>query len=107
MDLLFVCNVKLPALLVNMKVSAYTSHVPLPCISFHLVMNWGSITQPRFFPLEMRNNLQTCVYAVAEKAADIITADWKEAQGALVKNKKRDMEVDGEAKHNVKRTKRS
>jgi choline dehydrogenase-like flavoprotein len=33
------------------------------------------------FPLEIRNNLQTSVYAVAEKAADIIKSDWKEAKG--------------------------
>jgi choline dehydrogenase-like flavoprotein len=28
------------------------------------------------FPLMIRNNLQTSVYAVAEKAADIIKEDW-------------------------------
>ena len=36
------------------------------------------------FPLQIRNNLQTSVYAVAEKAADIIKNDWKEGGG--VKN---------------------
>jgi choline dehydrogenase-like flavoprotein len=36
------------------------------------------------FPLEIRNNLQSSVYAVAEKAADIIRNDWKEGKG--VKN---------------------
>jgi len=42
------------------------------------------VVDASIFPLEIRNNLQTSVYAVAEKAADIIKSDWKESKG--VKN---------------------
>lgn len=59
------------------------------------------------FPMEIRNNLQTSVYAVAEKAADIIKGDWREANDVFVKNGKREIEVDISPKQNGKRTKRS
>jgi choline dehydrogenase-like flavoprotein len=65
------------------------------------------VVDASIFPLEIRNNLQICVYAAAEKAADIIKADWREAHGAFVKNRKRGVEVDGETKQNGKRPKRS
>jgi choline dehydrogenase len=39
------------------------------------------VVDASIFPLEIRNNLQTSVYAVAEKAADIIKSDWKESKG--------------------------
>ena len=58
------------------------------------------------FPLEIRNNLQTSVYAVAEKAADIIKGDWRDSKGG-VKNGKREVEVDGSPKPNGKRVRRS
>jgi choline dehydrogenase-like flavoprotein len=45
------------------------------------------------FPLGIRNNLQTSVYAVAEKAADIIKGDWRETK-EIMKNGKREVEVD-------------
>ena len=48
----------------------------------------------------------TSVYAVAEKAADIIKGDWRETKGAM-KNGKREAEVDVSPKQNGKRTKRS
>ena len=40
------------------------------------------VVDASIFPLEIRNNLQTSVYAVAEKAADIIKSDWKEGNRA-------------------------
>lgn len=57
------------------------------------------------FPLEIRNNLQTSVYALAEKAADIIKNDWKERKG-LVKGVKRAAEPEA-VKKSGKRAKRS
>lgn len=40
------------------------------------------------FPLGIRNNLQSSVYAVAEKAADIIRNDWKESKGVKIGRKR-------------------
>lgn len=59
------------------------------------------------FPLQIRNNLQTCVYAVAERAADIIKNHWKESHGNGVKNGyKRGWEDEVEGKKNGKRMRR-
>ena len=63
------------------------------------------VVDASIFPLEMRNNLQTSVYAVAEKAADIIKNDWKERKGA-VKGVKRAADT-GVVKRSGKRAKKS
>ncbi|KAH9211706.1 hypothetical protein DL95DRAFT_411858 [Leptodontidium sp. 2 PMI_412] len=39
------------------------------------------VVDASIFPMSIRNNTQTCVYAVAEKAADIIKDDWKHGHG--------------------------
>jgi choline dehydrogenase len=57
------------------------------------------------FPLHIRNNLQTSVSTVAEKAADIIKKDWKENQ-SLKNGVKRVLEG-VEHKQNGKRAKKS
>ena len=58
------------------------------------------------FPMEIRNNLQTSVYAVAEKAADIIKDDWKAHRGNMMKNGHK-RENSTEVKQNGKRVRRS
>jgi choline dehydrogenase len=63
------------------------------------------VVDASIFPLHIRNNLQTSVYAVAEKAADIIKKDWKESQG-LKNGVKRGLEG-VEHKQNGKRAKKS
>jgi choline dehydrogenase len=66
------------------------------------------VVDASIFPLEIRNNLQTSVYAVAEKAADIIKEDWKQAKAEDIKHgHKRDGSPDWTPKQNGKRTKRS
>ena len=50
------------------------------------------VVDASIFPMEIRNNLQTSVYAVAEKAADIIKGDWRETKEAA-KSGKREAEV--------------
>jgi choline dehydrogenase len=57
------------------------------------------------FPLGIRNNLQTSVYAVAEKAADIIKSDWKE--GKAVKNGLKREASSTEVKKSGKRARKS
>jgi len=39
------------------------------------------VVDASIIPLEIRNDLQTSVYAVAERAADIIKKDWEENKG--------------------------
>ena len=39
------------------------------------------VVDASIIPLEIRNDLQTSVYAVAEKASDIIKKDWEENKG--------------------------
>jgi choline dehydrogenase len=60
-------------------------------------------------PMEIRNNIQSAVYAVAEKAADIIKADWKEKFGdgeELRNGAKRGLEYESEGRQNGKRSRR-
>lgn len=38
------------------------------------------VIDARIFPFGIRNNFEASVYAVAEKAADIIKSDWKEGK---------------------------
>jgi choline dehydrogenase len=65
------------------------------------------VVDASIFPMEIRNNLQTSVYAVAEKAADIIKADWKDAKEVFVKNGKRGFDGNFSPKQNGKKAKRS
>ncbi|KAH8592378.1 aryl-alcohol dehydrogenase [Bisporella sp. PMI_857] len=57
------------------------------------------------FPMEIRNNLQTTVYAVAEKAADIIKADWR-AKREAVNGGKRSVDEETVGEETGKRVKR-
>jgi len=45
----------------------------------------GGVVDVSVFPLQTRNNLQTCVYAVADEAADIIKNDRKRAMGMALR----------------------
>jgi choline dehydrogenase len=62
------------------------------------------VVDASIFPLHIRNNLQTSVYAVAEKAAAIIK-DWEESRG-LKNGVKRGLEG-VEHKQNGKRARKS
>jgi choline dehydrogenase len=62
------------------------------------------VVDASIFPLEIRNNLQSSVYAVAEKAADIIKNDWKEGKG--IKNGMK-RQASPEAKKSGKRARKS
>lgn len=44
------------------------------------------VVDASIFPMQIRNNLQTCVYAVAERAADIIKEDWRLSKAGQVKD---------------------
>jgi len=65
------------------------------------------VVDASIFPLGVRNNLQTAVYAVAEKAADIIKKDWKEAKADGMKNGHKRGVSRGSLEENGKRTRRS
>lgn len=62
------------------------------------------VVDASIFPLEIRNNLQTSVYAVAEKAADIIKSDWRESKGVKNGTKR---EAETEVKKSGKRARKS
>jgi choline dehydrogenase-like flavoprotein len=59
------------------------------------------------FPLEIRNNLQSSVYAVAEKAADIIKSDWKENNRIKNRQKRRTSPETEVVKKSGKRARKS